>query len=561
MSAVEPSVQEEPAVQEHKAPADDATAGEWLRLHPRVIWVDLAQSVLSTSPAVIAVTVFDVESTWSTLWPFLLAGAWGLVGAVGDALRWAFTRYRITDDYVERRTGVIVRRYRSVRRDRIRSIDVTARLRHRLAGLRVVLVGAGQQVTSGESALSLDALHRRDAVALRRRLLTTSTAASSPVEADDVAGAIDAAGTVDPRTGSDPSADAASGRGTRVLSRLRPGWVVYNVLGVWGFLTAAGLLWGASWFASTFGFDLAGWLLDRVGPDQIGWAWTVVVVGLGAGLLGMAGMAVSFVVTSWRFELALVPGPESSQLRTRAGLLTTREVNRDVRRLRGMTIAEPVLWRWMGMADTQVVTTGLSIWSSSQPASILPRGPISVARQVAAEVLGADADPFDAPLVRHPAGALRRRLWWATAAAGILTAVLWWIVAHGALPGWTLWCGAVTWVLGLGGAVVAHRALGHALSGAYVVVRAGMVSRTTTALRRDAVSTIAVRESILQRRLGLQTVSAMTAAGWGVYEAPDVDAKDATTFAAQAAPGLLDAFLEAPRTPTSGRTSASEARP
>ena len=41
---------------------------------------------------------------------------------------------------MERRTGVVVRRYRSVRRDRIRSIDVTARVRHRVAGLRVVLV-------------------------------------------------------------------------------------------------------------------------------------------------------------------------------------------------------------------------------------------------------------------------------------------------------------------------------------------------------------------------------------------------------------------------------------
>jgi putative membrane protein len=531
-----------PAVQEADAPADDATAGPWQRLDSRVIWVDLAQSVLSTAPAVVAVTVFDVEATWSTLWPFLLAGAWGVLGAVGDAVRWAFTRYRITDDYVERRTGVLVRRYRSVRRDRIRSIDVTARLRHRLAGLRVVLVGAGQQVTSGESALSLDALHRRDAVALRRRLLGSEGPGAPDAvreqETDPVVEAADAeaAGAGAAGAGPDPR--------TRVLARLRPWWVVYNVLGIWGFVTAAGLFWGAYWFASTFGLDLADWALERVGPERIGWTGTVLVALAGAVLLGTVGMACSFFATSWRFELARVPGPESTQLRTRAGLLTTREVNRDVRRLRGVTISEPVLWRWIGMADTLVVTTGLSIWSTSQPASILPRGPVSVARRVASEVLDETPDPFDAPLTRHPAGALRRRLWWATATAGILTAVLWWLVAQGALPAAVLWVGAGAWLLGLVGAVVAYRALGHTVSGAYMVVRSGLAARSTTALRRDAVSTIAVRESILQRRLGLRTVSAMTAAGWGVYEAPDVAASEAVAFAATAAPGLLDAFVE-----------------
>ncbi|WP_211658273.1 hypothetical protein [Phytoactinopolyspora halophila] len=35
----------------------------------------------------------------------------------------------------------------------------------------------------------------------------------------------------------------------------------------------------------------------------------------------------------------------------------------------------------------------------------------------------------------------------------------------------------------------------------------------------------------------------MTAAGWGVYEAPDVAASEGVAFAADAAPGLLEPFL------------------
>jgi putative membrane protein len=92
--------------------------------------------------------------------------------------------------------------------------------------------------------------------------------------------------------------------------------------------------------------------------------------------------------------------------------------------------------------------------------------------------------------------------------------------------------------------VVAHRALGHAVVGPWLVVRSGLVSRRTVVLRRDAVSTIALRESVLQRRLGLRTVTAMSAAGWGAYDAPDLTADEALRFAVAAAPGLLDPFLE-----------------
>lgn len=487
----------------------------WLRLDARMIAVDLAQTVLSLTPTAVAVWVFGVDASWESLWPLLLAGAFGVLGAVRNALRWAFTRYRVTDEYVERRTGVFVRRYRSVRRDRIRSVDTTARLRHRVAGLRVVLVGAGQQLAAMESALALDAVSRRDADALRAALLAVSPVAE----------------------GAEPPAED-------VMARFRPWWVVYHVVGGWSFVTAAGLLWGAYGIAATFGVDAAGWLEDLVDRSALGTVGTIAAAVVVTAVVGAVGMGVAFLTTSWGFELARVPGEHGTQLRTRQGLLTTREVNRDDRRLRGVQVSEPVLWRWMGMADTQVLTTGLSILSTSQPATVLPRGPASVAWPVARRVLGADPDPLRATLTPHPRRALRRRLWWATATAVVITAALGWLVVHGVLPAAALWAGGGLWVVGLFGAVVAYRALGHTISGAFLVVRSGFLSRATTALRRDAVSTVALRESVLQRRLGLRTVSLMTAAGYGVYEAPDVAVDEALAFAVDAAPGLLDPFLE-----------------
>jgi putative membrane protein len=544
-----PTPDEPDVVVSQDAPAGD-DAVPWQRLDQRVIWVDVAQSLLSLTPAAIATWVVGIDPTWGAMWPFVLVAAFGVIGAARDALRWAFTRYRVTDEYVERRTGIVVRRYRSVRRDRIRSIDVTARLRHRLAGLRVVLIGAGQQLTAGESALTLDALNRHDAAALRQALL--SRASSTPGARTAPPDGTDRSDVPAGPTGADRPAE-------QVIARFRPSWVVHNVVGVWSMVAAAGLLWGGYWFLAMFGLDPETWIQQHLDPGEVGWPATIGIT-LGAVLVvGAVARAVGFFSTHWRFELARVPGDGSTQLRTRQGLLTTREVNRDDRRLRGVHVSEPVLWRWLGVADTDVITTGLSIWSGST--SILPRGPLTVARRVAGEVLGMTPGPFSHELLPHPRAALRRRLWWATVVAGAVTGTLWWLSSNGALPITALWWGAASWVVALAGAVVAYRCLGHAIIGHHLVVRSGLMSRATTVLRRDAVSTIAVRESILQRRLGLRTVSAMTAAGWGVYEAPDLAADEALAFAAEAAPGLLEPFLEPATAPADEQVAEPPSAP
>lgn len=547
----------------------------WLRLSGRMIWVDLAQTALSLTPVALAVWVFRVSPGAGALWPVIGVAVFGVLGAVADVLRWIFTRYRVTDTYLERRTGIVVRRYRSVRRDRIRSVDTDARLRHRVSGLRVVKVGAGQQATSGESALSLDAITRQDAAGLRALLLRRggphgqrngleaqgAVRGRAPLEpaspahapAEQVSPERAPTQDVSPQHATTPDAapeqrepHGAPGRDAaddhaEVFAHLRLGWVVYNMVAWWGYLMAIGLLWGAYWLASTFGVDLGDLVLGAADWEALGWARTAAIAVLAVGLVGVVGLTVNFFTAHWRFELARVPGEDGTVLRTTQGLLRTREVSRADSRVRGLMISEPVLWRWMGMADTELITTGLSIWTGSS--TILPRGPVSVARPVAARVLEVDPSPFDTPLRSHPRRALRRRLWWASTASLGVAGTLWWLARTDVVPYAALWSLAGVVPLLLLGAVIAYRALGHAISGRYVVLRSGLVSRRTTTLQRSAVSTIALRQSLLQRRLGLMTVSTMTAAGWGGYDAPDLDAREAPDFANRASAGLLEPFL------------------
>jgi uncharacterized membrane protein YdbT with pleckstrin-like domain len=349
--------------------------------------------------------------------------------------------------------------------------------------------------------------------------------------------------TVAQAAGDDGAGSDGAGDEKDVFARLRPGWVVYNIFNVWAYVMALGLLWGGYWLLSSVGLDVAGFARGVLDWDTLGWGWSVAIGVLAVTVLGVLGLAINFFTEHWGFELARVPGTNGTLLRTRQGLLKTREVNRDDARMRGAQIAEPVLWRWMGMADTTVITTGLSIWSMSQPTAILPRGPISVARPVTSAVLATEPNPLEAPLRGHPRAALRRRLWWATATASSVAGLIGWFVANDLIPASTLWAGVPIGLICIGAAIIAYQALGHAIVGTYLVVRSGLLSRTTAALQRPAVSTIAIRESLLQRRLGLKTVSAMTAAGYGAYEAPDLDADEAISFAADAAPGLLTPFL------------------
>ncbi|MFN3865922.1 MAG: PH domain-containing protein [Demequina sp.] len=505
----------------------EASHEPWGRLSARMILADLLRTVLSLTPAGIAILVVGVDPSWGTLWPVVLIAVWGIIGAVADVMRWAVTRYRVTEHEVQRRTGIVTRRYRSVRRDRIRSVDTSARLLHRIAGLRVVSIGAGQQNTAGESAFLLDALAVADATQLQDRLLR-----SSPVASD----------------GDGPGGDAAPDEDTQVIATLQWRWVPYNMVTLSSYLFAVGLLWGGYWFLTMFGVDPAPWVWNTLNPDGRGWLAATLIALVVVGVIGATGMAAAFVTGYWKFELARTRSAGGSHLRTRRGLLSTREVTRDESRVRGLTISEPLLWRWMAMADTNVVTTGLGLWSSAQPSALVPRGPLSVARLVSAEVLG-DPDPLRQPLRPHPSQALRRRLWWATLAGAGALALVAWPVWSGAAPAWLLWCALGVWPLALVGAVIAYRALGHALVGEYLVVRSGLTSRHHTALRRDAVSTIAVRQSVLQRRLGLASVGAMTSAGWFTYQAPDLHAAEAVDFATAAAPGLLGPY----RTPAAER--------
>ncbi|MEV0030687.1 PH domain-containing protein [Nocardia sp. NPDC050793] len=138
---------------------------QWARLDRRMLLVHPVTEVVKFIPVLIGSVILGTSSgnpAWSII-PLALI--------VGFAItRWFTTTYRVGETHVELRTGLLQRRELSVPRSRIRSVDIESDLLHRALGLAVVVIGTGQQADSGEK-FKLDSLDARVVPALRTELL------------------------------------------------------------------------------------------------------------------------------------------------------------------------------------------------------------------------------------------------------------------------------------------------------------------------------------------------------------------------------------------------------
>ncbi len=503
------------------------TLGEvpWQRLDARMIAVDVTRLAGALVPLGVAVLLrnADAGAAASTLTTLALIAA---ASAVFDLLRWATTWYRITDARVEVRSGLVTRRHRSIPRDRIRRVDATAKVLHRVFSLQVVTIATGEQSGASEDELKLDAVTTPDAAELRRRLLGTRPAAA---RADG---------------------DSAGDRGDsgEVLASLNWRWAPYDLLSFWTLAIPALALGGLLQALQSVGVTP-----DEVANDErvtgrvsdLSLATGIALAVVAVVVVGAVGALVLFVETWWGFRLVREPG---RRLRIRRGLLTTRSISLDEARLRGVELSEPLLLRAAGGARLHAVTTGLAGADRSRGEgadALVPPVPMGEAQRVAAAVLDEPTAPSDRPdLHAHPRAARRRRLTRAIVASLAAWALA--VGAHGAADGVppTTWAvpAAVT-VGAVAYALDAYRSLGHTLAGRYLVVRRGSLARRTVALQRAGVIGWTVRRTVFQRRLGLATVVVTTAAGRGSYALVDVDAGDGVLFADEAVPGLLGPFL------------------
>ena len=474
-------------------------AGEvWQRLSPRMLLVHPVHEVLRQIPLLIGSVVLG-SATGNPMWTLF-----GLALVIGFGVaRWFTTTYRIDSQEVQLQTGLLQRKVLSVPRNRIRSVSTDARLLHRLLGLTVLRVSTGQEA-KGDAAFALDAVQAEQVPRLRAILLADSLA-----HAEDDA--------------SEPG---------RELARWQPSWLRYSPLSFTGLamiLAAVGLAYQAgvgvalqdSWLAQS-GVDAA---------ERFGVVASVVVIGVAVLVASVVLSVLRSLVTYGN----LVLRRDADALHLEHGLLRVREQTFDMRRLRGGTLRNPLLVRLFGGARLDAVMTGVG--GAGEASLLLPPCPRVTAETVLAELI-ARPEAVTGPLRAHGAVATRRR--WTRALALPVVLLVAMVAMYSRTPVW-LW--PVWAVLTACCALLAFdrsRALGHRVDAQWLVSRAGSLDRRRDCIAAAGIIGWTVRQTLLQRRAGVATLIAATAAGVKSYRVIDVPAELAWSIAGSASPWVAD---------------------
>nr|WP_084472835.1 PH domain-containing protein [Nocardia alba] len=465
---------------------------------------------------------------WSLI-PVLLVAMFGIA-------RWFTTSYRIDADHVQLRSGILARRTLSVPRPRIRSVDVEADLLHRVLGLAVLAIGTGKRTGKGEG-FKLDALDTSQIPALRAELLS-HTGQYLPEHVDE------------------PGAQRVSHSDTLAESGLeighwRAAWVRYAPLSLTGLAVVAPI----AGLGAQYGVIdvLSKSAVVQHLDDDTASVVAITIAGLTVLVLALVNLAACGQYLATWFGLRVLDN--GTTLHLRHGLFTTRQITLDLARFRGATLNEPLLLRAAGAAQLEMIMTG-----EKPRQKILPQAPRVAVQRTLDELLRSHRDPrADAPdpapvtgaalgtvdLRKHGPLARRRRYTRAAWPVGIVVvAMLAVALVDDYPPPWT-WTFPVVFAVVM--ALLAedrYRGLGHqVLSGTtgptWLITRHGSLDRDRDCIEAPGIIGWTVRQTFWQRRAGLATVVAATAAGKKAYQVVDIPIDQAASLIEEVTPGGL----------------------
>lgn len=386
-------------------------------------------------------------------------------GTIGF-FQWRTTRFRIDDEEVRVDRRFIQHSSDRLALTKIQSVDVVQPLAARIFGLARLHIDIG-----GSRPKTIEYLTRADAYRFRDFLTTRAHAAGAAV----------AAGGENPAArGAVPAREHPGGpvaAGSRWQDRRIDEQTVVSV-------SSRQVVLG-TFVSDGFGFSV---LMIAVGiavPIALGIEAVTIPVVLG-GLFAAGGVIAKTLVKYWRFTLLSSAGG----LKAVHGLttLTTRTV--PVRRVQGIVISQPLLWRLTGLYSVKVTVLGVAGADKDIDAgTLLPMGSADQVRDAVASLWPGFDISARAPMSPVP---MRH------------------IPAHAR---WLRWLDRQTFTWGLDDRViVAHR---------------GLLRRTTCVVPHSRAQSTRLQQGPLQRRLGLATVTVHIPGGPVRLSCPHLDTGDA----------------------------------
>ncbi|CAN5616562.1 PH domain-containing protein [soil metagenome] len=512
---------------------------DWQRLSPRVMLLYPVLMAFQLSvPLLIAFFGFGQgrDGSFFTGPAFLGAGAVGavLIGVVP----WWTTRFRLTDTQLQVRRGLLNRKLLTAPLDRVRSVDQESTIMHRVLRLSKVAIGTGVDSTRIDlNALSVtQAADLQDYLLARKRSLASpgeAAAGKAPVSTGGRPGDLAVAEQSEQSEHSEPQADVE-------LARIDWSWLKYAPFSLASLVVVAGVSAFFWQFVGEIPFE------EQFSSAENAWDWlleqAVVLLVAVISILTIIGWlllsTLSYVISWWNLRLTRM---SEGTLRLVRGLLTTNSTTVEEAKIRGVVMVEPALLRLVKGAELQTLSTGVGDGGTTK---VLPPCPRSVAVRVGHEVLEEDG-ALTEPVVKHGWYARRRCHIDAQLGNVILTALLvipiliftwpWWILA-------AFFAGAG--LLAVVEAEAEYANLGHALTPEHVVSSHGALSRKREVLERAGVIGWVIQQSYFQRRLGLSTLVATTAAGSQSMTIRDIPLDRATVLALEATPEAFAGVIQ-----------------
>ena len=463
---------------EQPAPEAALPTGKERRLHPLSWLFVLVSNIKQFLLPLVVLVVFGGRGEEN--WQFIAAGI-AAVGLVAAAVWRYFTyRYRIGEDSLFVRSGLLERSLRQIPFTRIHDVAVHQTLLHRL--FEVVEVRL-ESASGGKAEARMQVLRLDHALALERLIRHRGEVAADPPDA---------------------GADARPAEGNLLLALPTPEVIRLGLISNRGMVVVAGAF---ALFWQLAPDDGVAEVMARYGREAYGYAGSLGAGWIGMALGGLAVLALAIVaVRMLSVLLALVQYHDfrleehGRRLTVGRGLLTRRRNSVPRRRIQAWTLVEGITHRLFGRrslrVDTAVITQG------NEERGLSELAPVATPERCGALIRHL------VPQVRWPPQAwlpLHRRAWLRLSIGGTVFS----LVASAAL-GWRFGAWgllALSWIPWSMFVARQHaRRAGYCLQGELVAVREGWWSRHWRFAEIGKLQALQLRQGPLDRRLGMASL-------------------------------------------------------
>lgn len=391
-------------------------------------------------------------------------------------LSWRFHTFRITDDDVEVRSGILSRTQRRAPLDRVQGVNLTRPAVARLLGAaKLEIVGAGTDAnvkleylsTGNAETIRADILRLASGQRLAEQRAAAAAAGGSRIAvADTVARGI---------TGLIEGDDADAAEPESVV-RIPPGRLIGSQLASWGTVV---ILAGATALAIALSQGVF-WVLFAYFPA----------------LLGFGAYWVRTIVKSLRYSIA----PTRDGVRVTFGLLTTVSEILPPGRIHAVEITQSILWRgfgWWTVRINRMTGRSASDTTTDQFTTVLPVGTLADVERVLGLILPSVSEEERAAIVRN--GVLG-----GSSAGGYVTT-----------PRRARIVRPLSW-----------RRNGLAIEGDLLMLRRGLIWRMLAVLPLARLQSVALHQGPVSRALRVATLRAHTVSGPVLTAVAGIDRDD-----------------------------------